>query len=157
MTIGERVKAIRTSPQISLSLEKFGARLGVQRSAMSKIENGHVALTDQMVFSICREFGVNEEWLRTGEGPQFIEITRAEQIQQMVDDIMRDHPEAFRRRFVTALAGLDDHGWIALEKFIDSITDQEEEDTRKKLHDDLDRQLAEEEAQADESAASQVG
>ena len=110
-----------------------------------------------MVFSICREVGVNEEWLRTGEGPQFIEITRAEQIQQMVDDIMRDHPEAFRRRFVTALAGLDEKGWIALENFIDSITDQEEEDTRKKLHDDLDRQLAEEEAQADESAASQVG
>lgn len=157
MTIGERVKAIRTSPQISLSLEKFGARLGVQRSAMSKIENGHVALTDQMVFSICREFGVNEEWLRTGEGPQFIEITRAEQIQQMVDDIMRDHPEAFRRRFVTALAGLDDHGWIALEKFIDSITDQEEEDTIKKLHDDLDRQLNDEDGPTEESAASQVG
>jgi transcriptional regulator with XRE-family HTH domain len=157
MTIGERVKAIRTSPQISLSLEKFGARLGVQRSAMSKIENGHVALTDQMVYSICREFGVNEEWLRTGEGPQFIEITRAEQIQQMVDDIMRDHPEAFRRRFVTALAGLDDHGWIALEKFIDSITDQEEEDTIKKLHDDLDRQLNDEDGPTEESAASQVG
>jgi hypothetical protein len=69
---------------------------------------------------------------------------------------MRDHPEAFRRRFVTALAGLDEKGWIALENFIDSITDQDI-DTRKKLHDDLDRQLAEEEAQADESEASQVG
>lgn len=157
MTIGERVKAVRTAPQIALSLEKFGARLGVKRSAMSKIENGHVALTDQMVFAICREFGVNEEWLRTGEGPQFVEITRAEQIQQMVDDIMRDHPEAFRRRFVTALAGLDEKGWIALENFIDSITNQEDTDTRKKLHDDLDRQLSEEEAQAGESAASQVG
>ena len=99
MTIGERVKAIRTSPQISLSLEKFGARLGVQRSAMSKIENGHVALTDQMVFSICREFGVNEEWLRTGEGPQFIEITRAEQIQQMVLD--GDVQIGFVKRYAT--------------------------------------------------------
>lgn len=157
MTIGERVKTIRTSPQISLSLEKFGARLGVQRSAMSKIENGHVALTDQMVFSICREFGVNEEWLRTGEGPQFVEITRAEQIQQMVDDIMRDHPEAFRRRFVTALAGLDEKGWIALENFIDSIAEQEDTDARKKLHDDLDRQLNDEDGPMEESAASQVG
>lgn len=110
-----------------------------------------------VVSLICREFGVNEEWLRTGEGNPFIEVTRAEQIQQMVDDIMRDHPEAFRRRFVAALAGLDDHGWIALEKFIDSITDQEEEDTRKKLHDDLDRQLNDEDGPAEESAASQVG
>lgn len=154
MTIGERVKIIRTSPQISLSLEKFGARLGVQRSAMSKIENGHVALTDQMVIAICREFGVNETWLRTGEGPQFIEITRAEQIQKMVDDIMRDHPEAFRRRFVTALAALDESGWIALENFIDSISDQKEIDTRKRLHDDLDRQLNEEEDPTEGSEAS---
>lgn len=157
MTIGERVKIIRTSPQISLSLEKFGARLGVQRSAMSKIENGHVALTDQMVIAICREFGVNETWLRTGEGPQFVELTRAEEIQKMVDDIMYDRPESFRRRFVASLAALDESGWDALEKFIDSITDQKEIDTRKRLHDDLDRQLNEEEGPADGSGASQVG
>ena len=75
----------------------------------------------------------------------------------MVDDIMRDHPEAFRRRFVTALAALDENGWMALEKFIDTFIDQNGIDTRKRLHDDLDRQLDEEEGPADGSGASQVG
>ena len=155
MTINERIRYLRKE-KLKITLDAFGKKVGVTKAAVSDIERGRNNVTDQMFNSICREFGVNEEWLRTGKGPQFIEITRAEQIQQMVDDIMRDHPEAFRRRFVTALAGLDEKGWIALENFIDSITEQEEEDTRKKLHDDLDRQLAEEEAQADESAASQA-
>ena len=152
--MNERIKELRLL--LGLNQSEFGARIGLRQTSIANYEKGLRQPLDTVVTSICREFGVNEEWLRTGEGPQFVEITRAEMIQQMVDDIMRDHPEAFRRRFVTALAGLDDHGWIALEKFIDSITDQEEEDTRKKLHDDLDRQLAEEEAQADESAASQA-
>lgn len=152
--MNERLKELRK--KLGLTQQEFAERLGIKRNAVTNYEVGRNAPADMVVSLICREFGVNEEWLRTGEGPQFIEITRAEQIQQMVDDIMRDHPEAFRRRFVTALAGLDDHGWIALEKFIDSITDQEEEDTRKKLHDDLDRQLAEEEAHTDESGASQA-
>jgi transcriptional regulator with XRE-family HTH domain len=152
--MNERIKEIRL--YFGLTQVEFGRRIGVKQSAVTGYENGNRQPLDTVITSICREFGVNEEWLRTGEGPQFIEITRAEQIQQMVDDIMRDHPEAFRRRFVTALAGLDDHGWIALENFIDSITDQEEIDQRKKLHDDLDRQLSEEEAHADESGASQA-
>ena len=140
--MNERIKEIRL--YFGLTQVEFGRKIGVKQSAVTGYENGNRQPLD------------NEEWLRTGEGPQFIEITRAEQIQQMVDDIMRDHPEAFRRRFVTALAGLDDKGWIALENFIDSITDQEDIDQRKKLHDDLDRQLSEEEAHADESGASQA-
>ena len=153
--MNERIKELRLL--LGLNQSEFGARIGLRQTSIANYEKGLRQPLDTVVTSICREFGVNEEWLRTGEGPQFIEITRAEQIQQMVDDIMRDHPEAFRRRFVTALAGLDEKGWIALENFIDSITDQEDTDTRKKLHDDLDRQLSEEEAQAGESAASQVG
>lgn len=152
--MNERIKEIRLS--FGLTQVEFGRRIGVKQSAVTGYENGNRQPLDTVITSICREFGVNETWLRTGEGPQFVEITRAEQIQQMVDDIMRDHPEAFRRRFVTALAGLDEKGWIALENFIDSITDQKDIDQRKKLHDDLDRQLAEEEAQADGSAASQA-
>lgn len=150
-----RIKEVRL--KFGLTQVEFGKRIGVKQSAVTGYESGNRQPLDTVITSICREFGVNETWLRTGEGPQFIEITRAEQIQKMVDDIMRDHPEAFRRCFVTALAALDESGWIALENFIDSISDQNEIDTRKRLHDDLDRQLNEEEGPADGSGASQVG
>lgn len=152
--MNERIRELRLA--LGLNQSEFGARIGLRQTSIANYEKGLRQPLDAVITSICREFGVNEEWLRTGEGPQFVEITRAEQIQQMVDDIMRDHPEAFRRRFVTSLAALDENGWLALEKFIDSFIDLNGIDTRKKLHDDLDRQLDEEEAPADGSGASQA-
>lgn len=71
MTKGERVKALRTelgSNEKKMTLEEFGKRLGVSKNAISNIENGNRKLTDQMCRSICREFGVSEEWLRDGIG-----------------------------------------------------------------------------------------
>jgi transcriptional regulator with XRE-family HTH domain len=153
MGINERLKHLRKDI-LKMTLESFGAKIHLSRQSLSNIENGNRSITDRTISDICREFDVNEEWLRTGEGPEFVKVTRAEEIQKMVDDIMRDRPEAFRRRFVTALAALDESGWIALENFIDSISDQKEIDTRKRLHDDLDRQLNEEEDLTEGSEAS---
>lgn len=66
MTPGERVNAVRRTKE--MTMEQFGERIGIQKSAISKIEKDKVNLSDQTVRSICREFGVNEVWLRTGEG-----------------------------------------------------------------------------------------
>lgn len=64
-----RIKELRTA--LHLTLEGFGDRIGVTRAAVSKWENGDRGIADSMVVSICREFGVNERWLRTGEGEMF--------------------------------------------------------------------------------------
>ncbi len=69
MTQGERVKKIRKS--MGLTLDKFGEKLGVTKQTVSRIENGINNLTEQMTKSICREFNVNEKWLRTEEEPVF--------------------------------------------------------------------------------------
>ena len=69
MTIGERIKELRKS--LGLTLEEFGKKLGVGKSAISNIENGSRNLTDQMSLSIHREFNVREEWLRDGTGDMF--------------------------------------------------------------------------------------
>ena len=71
MTKGERIKEIRLQLGDNgkkMTLEEFGQRLGVSKNAISNIENGNRNLTDQMCKSICREFGVSEEWLLTGNG-----------------------------------------------------------------------------------------
>lgn len=70
MTQGERIKGLRKS--LGLTLEKFGERLGVGKTAISKLEKGENNVTDQMCKSICREFNANETWLRDGEGEMFI-------------------------------------------------------------------------------------
>ena len=57
---------------LGLTLEKFGERLGVTKVTISRIENGVNNVTDHMFKSICREFNVNEEWLRYGTGDMFV-------------------------------------------------------------------------------------
>lgn len=68
-----RIKQIRQDPKINMSQEAFGARIGVTAAGISKIESGQRNASEQVILSICREFSVNERWLRTGEGEMFIE------------------------------------------------------------------------------------
>lgn len=67
--MNERIKLLRNT--LGLTMEKFGNRLGVGKSAINKIEKGENNVSDQMFKAICREFNVNEEWLRNGTGEMF--------------------------------------------------------------------------------------
>lgn len=67
--MNERIKELRKA--LGLTMEKFGKRLGAKKNSVSQWESGVNNLTDQMFKSICREFNVNEEWLRSGEGEMF--------------------------------------------------------------------------------------
>ena len=87
MTCGERVKILRKD-NLNLTLEKFGERLGVTKVAISNIENGNRALTEQMIKAICREFDVNEQWLRTGEGEIFTPRTKNELITEFLGELI---------------------------------------------------------------------
>lgn len=72
MTQGERVREIRN--ELNLTLEKFGEKLGVRKTAISKIEKGENSLTDQMSKAICREYNVNYDFLMYGEGEMFSDL-----------------------------------------------------------------------------------
>ncbi len=72
MTQGERIKEVRKF--LGLTLEKFGEKLGVGKTAISKLEKDERNLTEQMAKSICREFSINESWLRTGIGDMRLPI-----------------------------------------------------------------------------------
>lgn len=63
----DRIKEVRKAN--NLTMEQFGARIGLGKSAVNKIEKGINGTTDQTIQSICREFGISESWLRTGDGP----------------------------------------------------------------------------------------
>ena len=98
MTEGERVKLVRKAR--GLTLEKFGKQFGMGSSSISDIENGRRTLTNQTRISICREFGVNEEWLRTGEGEIFAN-TPSSAIEELVVDFCLDaFDEALIREYL---------------------------------------------------------
>ena len=64
--MNERIKSIRQRNK--LSQEAFGERLGITKSSVSLLESGKNNPSEQTIMLICREFFVNEVWLRTGEG-----------------------------------------------------------------------------------------
>ena len=67
--IGDRIKELRKT--LHLTQDKFAERIGLKRNSVAQIEIGRDT-SDQTIFAICREFRVNEAWLRTGEGEMFI-------------------------------------------------------------------------------------
>ena len=69
-SIGSRIKAVRKA--LNLTTTKFGERIGIKNPSVSMIETGKSNPSDRTILSICREFNVNENWLRTGEGERAI-------------------------------------------------------------------------------------
>lgn len=103
MTQGEHVNQIRKT--LDLTLEKFGEKLGVQKSSISKIEKDRVALSDQMAKSICREYNVNYDYLMYGEGEMFDDLP-----QTIVDELcaqydLNDFDKALVEMYVSLPAG----------------------------------------------------
>lgn len=112
MTQNERIRAVRK--KVGLTIVEFGDRLGVSNSAISMIENGKNNASNQTITQICQTFGVNEHWMRTGEGEMMAPIDREKEIMAFVGDILKDEPD-FRRALVHILARMTPDEWGLLE------------------------------------------
>lgn len=64
-----RIKALRKN--LGLTQEKFAERLNIKRNTLANYEIGRNEPIDAVVSLICREFNVNEDWLRTGQGDMY--------------------------------------------------------------------------------------
>lgn len=86
--MNDRIKEIRKF--FDLTQEKFADRLGVKRNTIANYEIGRNEPIDAVVSLICREFGVSEDWLRTGEGEMLNthadDVKLAQQLGQIVSD-----------------------------------------------------------------------
>ena len=69
----ERLKKLRKN--LDLTQQAFADKIGMKQNTIEQYEMGRTTPSDAIVFSICREFGVNEKWLRNGEGEMFIKST----------------------------------------------------------------------------------
>lgn len=121
--MNERIKELRRS--LGLSGEKFGERLGVGKTAISKLEKGENNITDQMFKSICREFNVNEDWLRNGTEPMYIEIEEEDQLMEWAGKVLSKQSDSFKKRFVKMLMSLTEDEWEFLEEKAKELVDYE--------------------------------
>lgn len=117
-----RIAEIRKA--VNLTQEKFAAQLGLSRNFLWMIEKGDRVPSDRTIADICREFNVNENWLRTGEGEMF--NPQDEKLATFVGSLVADDSEPFKRRMVELLADLTPEEWKLLERMAERLTKKEE-------------------------------
>lgn len=115
----DRLKKLRKT--LDLTQQAFADRIGMKQNTIAQYEMGRTIPSDAIIFSICREFNVNENWLRTGEGDMFMELSRDEQIEEFIGNLLQGEEDSFKRRLISGLAALNENGWKVLEDFLDSI------------------------------------
>lgn len=122
----ERLKKLRKS--LDLTQQAFANKIGMKQNTIAQYEIGRTIPSDAIIFSICREFNVNETWLKTGEGEMFIKLTRDEEISQFVGKVLSDESDTFKKRFISMLSALDESDWEVLEKIVALMQAQKKED-----------------------------
>ena len=120
--MNERIKLVRKA--LELNQTDFGARIGVKQGTVAAYESGARVPLDSVVVSICREFGVSESWLRSGEGEMFLQLSREEEITKFCMSIIRDPDSEFQRQFVSVLARLEPPQWQLLSDMADKLLAQ---------------------------------
>lgn len=124
--MNERIRLLRK--ELGLNQSDFGNKIGVKQGTVAGYESGARTPLDAVVSSICREFDVNEEWLRTGEGEMFEQMTEQQKLLKYTGMLLKDKDSAIVnaiQSFIITYEQLDDTSKATLEKiaqqFIDNL------------------------------------
>ena len=112
-----RIKKLRKA--LDLTQQEFASRIGSTQNAVTGYETGRRNPSSSVINNICKDFRVNEDWLRTGAGEMFREISRDDEITSFVNGVLSGESEDFKRRFIAALSHLSAEGWAALEQLVE--------------------------------------
>ena len=107
---------------LGLKKSEFAARLGVSAPFVSQLCSGAAGASDRTIRDICRIFGINEVWLRTGEGEMLKPYTPQEEIAAFVGSVLRqDSDTDFQRALLTVMARTTPHEWMLFRAKLDEI------------------------------------
>ncbi len=117
----ERLKQLRKT--LDLTQQEFADRIGSKRNTIAKYETETNTPSTAVISLICREFRVNEKWLREGTGEMFLPIDRNADIAKLTRQLLDEETDSFKNRFISILANLDTHEWELLEKHARELYD----------------------------------
>lgn len=122
--MNERIRLLRK--ELGLNQSDFGNKIGVKQGTVAGYESGARTPLDAVVSSICREFDVNEEWLRTGEGEMFEQMTEQQKLLKYTGMLLKDKDSAIVnaiQSFIVTYEQLDDTSKATLEKIAQQFVD----------------------------------
>lgn len=160
----DRIRKVRKS--LDLTQRGFAERIGMKSNTIATYEMGRAVPSDAAINNICKEFDVNETWLRTGEGEMFIPAPTTE-----LDALASRYPNMTHETYVLVekLVNLPKASQDIITGFMREVVEgfgdvapgtpakAPQEMTDAELHRELDRQLAEEKKQVDGQSASGLG
>lgn len=113
----DRIRKIRK--ELDLTQQEFAGKIGMKQNTIATYEMGRTNPSDQCIRSICREFGVNEDWLRTGEGDMFEQLTDQEKLMKYTALLLKGKDSAVVsaiQALIITYEQLDDASKATLEK-----------------------------------------
>lgn len=124
--MNERLKKLRK--ELDMTQQEFADKIGIARGNIGSYEVGKTAISNAVISLICKTFNVNENWLRTGEGEMFEQMTEQEKIMKYTALLLNDKDSAIASAIQTLIVTyeqLDDTSKATLEKialqYIDNL------------------------------------
>lgn len=126
-TMADRIsKVIRDKEKTKTA---FSDRINVSQAFVSQMCSGLKVPSDRTIADICREYDVNEDWLRTGRGDPYIQLSRDEELAQFFGEVMKGEDPDFRRRLLSVMSRLTTDEWALLEQMAWKLVDELRQDT----------------------------
>lgn len=120
--ISSRISTVIKSS--GLTKTAFSKKIGLSQPFVSQLASGDASPSDRTIVDICREFGVSEHWLRTGEGEMFVRLSREEEITKFLMTVIRDPDSEFQRQLLATMAKLEPAQWKLMEQMLDDLIAQ---------------------------------
>lgn len=108
----DRIKELRKYK--GMTQAEFGECIGVRGNTITTYENGTRTPSEAVLLSICRVFGVNEQWLRTGEGEMFKPKSRNEELFEFAAKVAEGDPGSIQAQLLAVMSRLTDEQWEVL-------------------------------------------
>lgn len=125
----ERIKALRKA--LGVTQQEFADSLKIKRNTVANYETGRNDPIDAVISLICTTYGVNDVWIRTGEGEMFVPYSRDQEISAFVGRVLKGEDDNFKRRLLRVLARLDESEWVLLERRLREIVGEGLEDDKR--------------------------
>lgn len=108
--MNKRLRELRV--RLQLSQEEFGKKIGIEsRAHISLLESGKRNITDRIITDICREFSVNEDWLRTGAGGDANMFVPEDMLYLQSVGKLGKEKNAFKKFYLNMMMKLPDEYW----------------------------------------------
>ncbi len=101
----------------------FARKIGITPQYAAQLYSGAREPSKRTASDICKKYGVDDVWLRTGIGEMFRPRTREDEITTFCADLLGPDASDFQRDFVAILATLSPEGWDLLEQKINELAE----------------------------------